>query len=459
VFVFFDQISFDSDQALAGLLAKHISEFKSFSLYPYGLDYMLALESFLAAPVFAVFGQGITQLKMPVLVMNIATLIMLMAVLVRECGLKPHEAFLSSLFFAVPNALVSCRLSDAQGGNIEPFMFMILMWILRRRPAALGIIAAIGFMNREFVLYGIFWLVAIQAFNREIEIKSLLKSACYFIIAFLALKALSFIPGDSIITNSAGQNFSGGFIASIPSNIKFLCANLLPAVLGLKEIDPKQYEITSGVILNSGAMRYTALLMYAVIVCVFSGVVFRENKKLVSRKYSFALYLLLIGISSCAGFIVMGEKFRHVMHIRYILLVILIPAGMSVMIFSAGRKRIAGAAAAFAIIAISAVNLYGAGLITAEYFNNPPPDKYGDLADYLVQSNIEYSLSDYWTAYNVTFRTGEKAIVVPTKHSRIKSYYDMYFGNIENSYVISRSVSTGCPVVHEWSICRQAGER
>jgi len=40
----FEQV-FDSDQAVVGLMAKHLSEFRSFPLFFYGQNYMLAVQA------------------------------------------------------------------------------------------------------------------------------------------------------------------------------------------------------------------------------------------------------------------------------------------------------------------------------------------------------------------------------------------------------------------------------
>ena len=50
IFVFWPQSYFDSDQAIFGLMAKHIAEGRAFPLFMYGQTYMLAAEAWLAAP-------------------------------------------------------------------------------------------------------------------------------------------------------------------------------------------------------------------------------------------------------------------------------------------------------------------------------------------------------------------------------------------------------------------------
>lgn len=56
VFVWWPQSQFDADQAVTGLMAKHVSELRAFPVFWYGQTYILGVESWLAAPLFAAFG-------------------------------------------------------------------------------------------------------------------------------------------------------------------------------------------------------------------------------------------------------------------------------------------------------------------------------------------------------------------------------------------------------------------
>src|SRR5438093_13310202 len=64
LFVFVQQRAFDSDQALAGLAGKLLLEGRAFPLFFYGQNYMLAVEAWLAAPMFWVFGVSVASLRL-----------------------------------------------------------------------------------------------------------------------------------------------------------------------------------------------------------------------------------------------------------------------------------------------------------------------------------------------------------------------------------------------------------
>src|SRR5687768_12086292 len=71
VFVFWEQSYYDSDQAIVGLMAKHLIEGRAFPVFYYGQNYMLGVEAYLAAPVFLIAGVSVTALKFPLLLINL----------------------------------------------------------------------------------------------------------------------------------------------------------------------------------------------------------------------------------------------------------------------------------------------------------------------------------------------------------------------------------------------------
>src|SRR3954467_13712912 len=94
VWIYFEQSDFDSDQAVVGLMAKHLAEGRAFPLFFYGQHYMLAVEAWLAAPVFALFGASVATLKFPLLCLNVAVAGVLLWILIRKAGLTPLQALL-----------------------------------------------------------------------------------------------------------------------------------------------------------------------------------------------------------------------------------------------------------------------------------------------------------------------------------------------------------------------------
>src|SRR5215217_7040956 len=82
VWIFFEQSGFDSDQAVVGLMAKHLAEGRAFPLFYYGQHYMLAVEPWLIAPFVKLFGASVAALKFPLMVVNIAVASLLLWILI-----------------------------------------------------------------------------------------------------------------------------------------------------------------------------------------------------------------------------------------------------------------------------------------------------------------------------------------------------------------------------------------
>ena len=72
-FLRFDESYFDSDQAIVGLMAKHLLEGRAFPLFFYGQEYMLGVESWVMAPVFAVYRSSVFALRLTMVLLNAVT--------------------------------------------------------------------------------------------------------------------------------------------------------------------------------------------------------------------------------------------------------------------------------------------------------------------------------------------------------------------------------------------------
>ena len=95
VWVAWEQSYFDSDQAVTGLMAKHLAQFKAFPLFFYGQHYVLGVEAWLVAPLFVVFPPSVFLLKLPLVAINIAVGLLLVRILVDDVGLAPSAAKIS----------------------------------------------------------------------------------------------------------------------------------------------------------------------------------------------------------------------------------------------------------------------------------------------------------------------------------------------------------------------------
>src|SRR5436309_3364171 len=92
-FVFWEGISFDSDQAIVGLMAKHLSEFRTFPLFFYGQNYMLGVQAWIIAPFFWIARPSVAVMRVPLVILNVVAAVLLMRGITANMRLTPGIAF------------------------------------------------------------------------------------------------------------------------------------------------------------------------------------------------------------------------------------------------------------------------------------------------------------------------------------------------------------------------------
>ena len=161
-FLLWEHIDFDSDQAIVGLMAKHLSEFRTFPLFFYDQNYMLGVQSWLTAPFFWIARPSVAVLKTPLVILNIAAALLLMRGVSSRIGLRPAVGFVAALPFIVPTPVVAASFLQTLGSSgVEPILYVLFLWMLRKRPFAFGALLVFGFLHREFTMYAVPALVVI----------------------------------------------------------------------------------------------------------------------------------------------------------------------------------------------------------------------------------------------------------------------------------------------------------
>lgn len=128
-----DRVNFvDSDEAIVGLMGKHILEGKEFPIFFYGNKaYMGSLEAFLAAASFLFFGVSTFTLKLVPFILSLLFIVVTFF-LAREI-MGREGAILSSLLLAIPPAFFAIWSLKARGGYIETLLFGSLILLLTYR--------------------------------------------------------------------------------------------------------------------------------------------------------------------------------------------------------------------------------------------------------------------------------------------------------------------------------------
>ena len=455
VLVWWPLSDFDSDQAIIGLMAKHLAELRAFPLFFYGQNYMLGVEAWLAAPVFLIAGASVTSLRLPLLGINIAIALLLFRTFGRDTGLRPALAAIPTLFVALAAPATSARLLETNGGNVEPLLYVLLLWLTRHRPRWCGFVFAIGFLQREFVLYGFVALLLLEAFQKTLLTREglirramTLRTAAVTWLTVQWLKSFSsaagpgttmldvFRPHDNL-TELVGRVCLD--VRTLPLGIWRLMTIHWPALFGMARQPVADFGIDTTVTqgLPAGSIVLAAVLLIPLI-----AVVLQVTKHGWRPQYNFCAYLVATGLLSCAGYVVARCGEIGYMLMRYELLSLLGAAGLGAWGLAASPPwaRWTWAGVASLVFATSAV---AHGRILAQYLAHPPASAKLAIARQLEARGVRYATSDYWIAYAVTFLTDEKTKIASTDLVRVREYNRLADAHPDETIRIAREACPG----------------
>src|SRR5262245_53769169 len=435
---------FDSDQAVFGLMAKDLVAGRGFPMFMYGQTYLLAVSVWLCAPLFAAFGASIATLKLPMFAMNIAVVAMLWRGLRADAGLGPWGTTLAILPFAMPSVVVSTRLVEHQGGNIEPFVFVLAAFFLRERPIALGAVAGVGFLNREFSLIGLLALLLMDAVQGRLRRrwKPIAMTTATFAGVVTGLRELA-----SWSTSYAGTSALYG--RPSPSNVLGFFGQQLPTLIGGAPRTLREFNIISSLTVGHGVV-YVAMVVW---ICAVVATLWFLQPLAREEIDGMPAYLVLVGAGQAAAFWLLCYAPWDVMLVRYVLLCLL---GLCGLVALAWRRPVLRAPTVAAIALMTAVNLTGNVRLIQEYAAAAPPRPLNQLADLLMQRGVRYAEAGYWTAYDVTFQTGERVIVSTPRGqgNRVARYLDELDAHRSEVYTLEEhSKHAGCEPILEWHLC------
>jgi hypothetical protein len=456
VFLLWPQSHFDSDQAVFGLMAKHLSELRAFPLFMYGQSYILAVEAWMAAPLFAVFGASALLLKLPLVFVNFAVVLLLLRLFERESGLRPLAAAVPILFFALPAPGTSNLLLEASGGNLEPFLYVILIWITRHRPNLCGLVLGVGFLHREFTIYALAALLAIETAQRTLftrggvirRLQMLRTAAEVWIVAqFLKPFASAAGPGSSLADLQTAPNniyelFNRTCVdpLTLATGAGRLVTSHLPRLFGMHSSHIADFSIVSSA--HQG-LPGAWILFAGTAAVALAAIAWGTTARRWHTACAFPSYLLIVGLLSMIGYVAGRCGDVAPTTVRYELLSLLGATGLGALALVLApaawlRRAWIGLAVACAVVAAT-----GHARLSFEYATKRPIGPKEQLVQQLEPRGIQYGYADYWVAYYVTFLTNERVIVASSDLGRIKSYVETVAANRERAVRISRHPCDG----------------
>ena len=481
IWTFFEQAHLDADQAIFGLMASHIADGRAFPVFMYGQTYMLSVESWLAAPLFLIAGPSVWALKLPILAMNIVVAVLLLRLLIRDAGLTPGNALVASAFFVAAPPVTASRLVEAAGGNIEPLLYTLLLWAVRGRPLLFGLIAGIGVVHRPFTWYPVAVLLGLEVvtgalFGRK-RVVHWATAAAVVVSVIVVFRQLG--PHAAVLgPGTAGHGFANLPIADVSSlvclnvedsasNLRWLLDSNLSTLFGWRPDRLATFNLASQQ--TSGHPWAAWPLAILVVLAGVTAVVPALRGRAVGSSQTagpgirgsfLPAYLALVGIAASLAYALLGCGVQSLMLVRYTLLSVFLGVGIAAWVLrsrSAHASRITGAI----LVALwTSASAWDTARVIGEYARRTPPNKVRRLIDFLDRDAVRFGRAPYWTAYPVTFLSGERIVFASTDVVRIETYQDMVNGT--DNRVVTVTPAPPCNVargvrVQDWCIDRGLG--
>jgi len=425
----------ESDEAIVGLMGKHILEGRSWPVFYYGQAYMGSLEGTLAALSFWLFGISNFALKLVPLIFSLIFIYLVYRLSLRF--LAQRAALCAALLTALaPSALVVWS-SKARGGYIELLVLgtLALIWTidtLRQKCLLTGCLKKTNFLKLGLLL-GFSWWVNNQVIFYMLAIAPVL--AIYLALNCRALKSLTLI-GMGII-----GFFIGGFpfwyynLTSNPpfESISFLFGNTgsgdflsylwgffttsLPIVFGARKFWSRGLE--SDLFPGESCIAYVT---YAACVGYFLWVCFRKQNANPDRSltYRYELFLLLGFlvivplIFSMTSFGALSEAPRYLLPIYSVLFVIVAIVVSDLYRSGDLLKRFVGGGLLCVILALNISSNWLKGITAYDqpfvYKGKRVAKDHSPLYAWLEEQNYNYIATNYWIGYRVAFETQERVL-------------------------------------------------
>ena len=193
VILFLSQTHVTSDEAITGLMAKHISEGRYFPFYSYGTFYNAsqAWEAYLAVIPFWVFGVGVIALKIPTVILSLASLTLFYVMAQKLYSFR--IATLASVFFALWPGLL--RWYFQPRGYAFYFLLIPALTILflnvekqqrpgRRDTFLFGLVSGLSFWGMELLLFLIIALWILLFLRRKFTFQGLTTAVGGFVLGY-----------------------------------------------------------------------------------------------------------------------------------------------------------------------------------------------------------------------------------------------------------------------------------
>jgi hypothetical protein len=454
---YYEGFDFGADQAIVGLMARHLSTLHDFPLYYYGLNYLLGVEAWIIAPFFLLFRSSVAAMRIPFVILNVIVAVWLMAEIGERLRLSRAVSFTAALPFIMPNPAVSSQLLGTAGACVEPFVYVLLLWRLRFRPIGFGMLLAFGSLHREFTILALPAILLVEAANGSLwdwhNIRRAGWMACGFGFVWLIVDDLKMhLSGGALTLQISSLGNQMCFDRDSPQRVAALLAQAAPALFGsLKPVGFGGFSLSSGPPVGSVLVGW--LVGVATLVMALRLVQNRRQPPQSSADAGFGLYLACVGVlTACVYPLSCNIGLGNIPLLRYLLLGLLIPVGLFASFMAREPSRTLRNLMAAIFVMWAAANLFDNGKLVVSAVGNPPVSEHRLLTNYLLSHHIRYARAIYWDAYVVDFLSRERVIVESTDKVRIPEYQQQVEEHARDAVTLVRQPCTAAEMVASWCI-------
>jgi hypothetical protein len=469
IFIRYGPAFFDSDQAVVGLMAKHLSEGRGFPLFFYGQNYMLGVEAWVAVPFFWIGGPTVAMLRTPLVLINLAVALTTVALFVRR-GLSPGLAFAAALPFVATTPIFSVELLTVLGASVEPFLYLLILWALRRRPAAFGAVFCLACLHREFCVLALpAIVVALLLEGRSWSLTQWLRAIAAIAAVWAAIDVLKWHvntlgpAGGLRETSSLGEEAQilrswlsfewAGYAARLRSLL-----SALPDLFGARRYALRDWALDDT--LSAGSMAAGLAIGAAAALAIGRLLATAATRRLRNRvpgglgtRLALPAYLGVVALETIAVYGLNGgiDPAAAVVT-RYVLFVLLAPVALFggwLLVESHRGWR----AAIVALLAVwSTLTMVDDARWLQKVRASRPDSEFRFLAADLVAHGVRYGRAEYWDAYVVTFFGRERVVLASTGTVRISAYQTLVDAHAAEAATISRWPCQGGRRVASWCV-------
>lgn len=405
----------DADEAIVGLMAKHISEGREIPIFYYGQSYMGSFEAILAAQVFKLYGPSSAALKAVPLFFSVLFIIVVFYISYFLGGRR--TALIGAALAAIPPCPLVVWSAKARGGFIEILVvgglavLFAIHWLRKggqssARTFLIGALLGFGWwINNQIVYFmlpiGLFFILRLQSWREALR---------HFLLGMTAF----FLGGLPFWLYNLNHDFAsfGMFTSASPyevsKHISGLFSISIPTILGAKRFWQSHdiFPLATG-------------LYYLVYGALLATVLFYRRRQAGSLlKFGLpddpgAELLLLLLFSVLSVFVV--SSFGYLVQApRYLLpvYVAIIPLTALAISIAAQYSRALAIILLFGVLGLNLLSCYTSGRsIPGEpfvYKEQRVARSHAELIDWLDSRNISWVRTNYWIGYRLAFETGER---------------------------------------------------